>query len=56
MKIGVISDIHKRPYLVPYLLEEMKKSGVDVLYAIGEVPVEKKPDVNLIRLMQILDF
>ena len=27
---------------------EMRKSGVDVLYAIGEVPVEKKPDVNFL--------
>ena len=27
---------------------EMRKSGVDVLYAIGEVPVVKKPDVNFL--------
>lgn len=27
---------------------EMRKSGVDVLYAIGEVPVAKKPDVNFL--------
>ncbi|HIH38552.1 metallophosphoesterase [Candidatus Woesearchaeota archaeon] len=37
MKIGVISDIHKRPYLVPYLLEEMKKSGVDTLVLNGDL-------------------
>ena len=27
---------------------EMRKGGVDVLYAIGEVPVAKKPDVNFL--------